>query len=161
MRHQKAGRKLNRNSSHRVALFRNLAKSLLLSEEGKITTTIPKAKELAGYVDSLITAAKKAPTLTVPDNVRFAKRKDKSGAELPLKEGERMATPDELAAYARRNHLRRLVLRDLHDPELVKKLFEEIAPKYVNRPGGYTRVLKLAERRRGDGTQMALVELVS
>jgi len=52
------------------------------------------------------------------------------------------------------------VLRDLHDPKLVKKLFEEIAPRYADRPGGYTRVLKLAERRRGDGTQLALVELV-
>ncbi len=160
MRHKKSGRKLNRNSSHRVALFRNLARSLLLSEEGRITTTIPKAKELAGYVDSLITAAKKAPSLTVPDHVRFTKRRGRDGKELPLQEGERMATAEELAAYARRNHLRRLVLRDLHDPKLVKKLFEEIAPKYADRPGGYTRVLKLAERRRGDGTQLALVELV-
>ncbi|ADD29340.1 bL17 family ribosomal protein [Meiothermus ruber] len=160
MRHQKAGRKLNRNSSHRVALFRNLAKSLLLSENGRIVTTIPKAKELAGYMDSLITTAKKAPTLTVPEGVRFTKPKDKNGQVRPLKEGERMATPEELAAYAQRNHLRRLVLRDLHDPKLVKKLFEEIAPRYADRPGGYTRVLKLAERRRGDGTQLAVVELV-
>lgn len=160
MRHLKAGRKLNRNSSHRVALFRNLAKSLLLSENGRIVTTIPKAKELAGYVDNLITTAKKAPTLTVPEGVRFTKPKDKNGQVLPLKEGERMATPEELAAYAQRNHLRRLVLRDLHDPKLVKKLFEEIAPRYADRSGGYTRVLKLAERRRGDGTQLAVVELV-
>lgn len=160
MRHLKAGRKLNRNSSHRVALFRNLAKSLLLSEDGRIITTIPKAKELAGYVDNLITTAKKAPTLTVPEGVRFTKRRDKNGQVLPLKEGERMATPEELAAYAQRNHLRRLVLRDLHDPKLVKKLFEEVAPRYADRSGGYTRVLKLAERRRGDGTQLAVVELV-
>lgn len=160
MRHLKAGRKLNRNSSHRVALLRNLAKSLLLSENGRIVTTIPKAKELVGYVDSLITTAKKAPTLTVPEGVRFTKPKDKNGQVLPLKEGERMATPEELAAYAQRNHLRRLVLRDLHDPKLVKKLFEEVAPRYADRSGGYTRVLKLAERRRGDGTQLAVVELV-
>jgi large subunit ribosomal protein L17 len=160
MRHQKAGRKLGRNSSHRLALFRNLARSLLTSEEGKITTTIPKAKELAGYVDKLITVAKKAPTLTTPEGVRFTKRKDKQGQELPLEEGERMATPEELAAYARRNHLRRQLLRDLHDAELVKTLFEDIVPRYADRPGGYTRVLKLASRRRGDGTQLALVELV-
>jgi large subunit ribosomal protein L17 len=120
MRHQNSGRKLNRNSSHRVALFRNMAKNLLLSESGRITTTIPKAKELVGYMDKLITTAKQG----------------------------------DLAA-------RRLVLRDLQDPKLAKKLFEEIAPKYAGRSGGYTRMLKLAEFRRGDGTQMALVEFVN
>ncbi|MER3484012.1 MAG: 50S ribosomal protein L17 [Meiothermus sp.] len=117
MRHLNSGRKLNRNSSHRLALARNQAKNLLT--HGRITTTIPKAKELGGFVDHLISVAKRG----------------------------------DLSA-------RRLVLRDLHDPKLVKKVFEEIAPKYAGRPGGYTRVLKLAERRRGDGTQLALVELV-
>jgi large subunit ribosomal protein L17 len=158
MRHLKSGRKLNRSSSHRVALARNQAKALL--EHGRITTTIPRAKELVGFVDSLINKAKKAPTLTVPEGVRFTKPLDKDGKPRPLKEGERMATPEELKAVSQRNHLRRLLLRDLHDPKLVRKLFDEIAPKYASRPGGYTRVLKLAERRRGDGTQLALVELV-
>ncbi|MER3443090.1 MAG: 50S ribosomal protein L17 [Meiothermus sp.] len=158
MRHLKSGRKLNRSSSHRVALARNQAKALL--EHGRITTTIPKAKELVGFVDGLINTAKKAPTLTVPEGTRFTKPLDKDGKPRALKEGERMATPEELKAVAQRNHLRRLLLRDLHDPKLVRKLFDEIAPKYASRPGGYTRVLKLAERRRGDGTQLALVELV-
>lgn len=117
MRHLNSGRKLNRNSSHRVALFRNMAKNLV--EHGRITTTVPKAKELCGYMDKLITHAKAG----------------------------------DLSA-------RRLVLRDLHDPKLAKKLFDDIAPKYAGRSGGYTRVLKLAEFRRGDGTQLALVELV-
>lgn len=117
MRHLNSGRKLNRNSSHRVALFRNMAKNLV--EHGRITTTVPKAKELRSIMDKLITHAKAG----------------------------------DLSA-------RRLVLRDLHDPKLARKLFDEIAPKYASRSGGYTRVLKLAEFRRGDGTQMALVELV-
>ena len=158
MRHLNAGRKLNRNSSHRVALARNQAKALI--ENGRITTTIPKAKELRSFVDQLITEAKQAPTLVVPKGVRFTKPTDRSGKERPLKEGERMATAAELEAHSRRNHLRRNLLRELHDPKLVRKLFEEIAPKYASRSGGYTRVLKLAERRRGDGTPMALVELV-
>ncbi|WP_027892163.1 bL17 family ribosomal protein [Calidithermus chliarophilus] len=158
MRHLKSGRKLNRSSSHRVALARNQAKALL--EHGRITTTIPKAKELVGFVDGLINTAKKAPTVSVPEGVRFTKPLDKDGKPRALKEGERMATPEELKAVSQRNHLRRLLLRDLHDPKLVRKLFDEIAPKYASRPGGYTRVLKLAERRRGDGTQLALVELV-
>ncbi|MBI5812905.1 MAG: 50S ribosomal protein L17 [Meiothermus silvanus] len=117
MRHLNSGRKLNRNSSHRLALARNQAKSLL--EHGRITTTVPKAKELRGFVDHLITVAKKG----------------------------------DLSA-------RRLVLRDLHDPALVRKLFDEIAPKYAARSGGYTRVLKLDQTRRGDGTPLALIELV-
>lgn len=117
MRHLKAGRKLNRHSAHRLALFRNQAKSLLT--HGRITTTIPKAKELVGFVDRLI---------------HLAKRGDL--------------------------HARRLVLRDLQDVKLVRRLFDEIAPRYKDRPGGYTRVLKLAERRKGDGTQLAVVELV-
>ncbi|MGQ9511224.1 MAG: 50S ribosomal protein L17 [Thermaceae bacterium] len=117
MRHRKSGRKLNRHSAHRLALFRNQAKSLLA--HGRITTTIPKAKELTGFVDHLITLAKRGDL-----------------------------------------HARRLVLRDLQDVKLVRRLFDEIAPKYKGRPGGYTRVLKMAQRRRGDGTQMALVELV-
>lgn len=117
MRHLKSGRRFNRSSSHRVALARNQAKNLIT--HGRITTTIPKAKELRGFVEHLITVAK----------------------------------GNDLAA-------RRLVLRDLHDPALARKLFDEIAPRYANRPGGYTRVLKLAERRRGDGVQLALIELV-
>lgn len=90
MRHLKSGRKLNRHSSHRLALYRNQAKSLLT--HGRITTTVPKAKELTGFVDHLI---------------HLAKRGDL--------------------------HARRLVLRDLQDVKLVRKLFDEIAPKYQNR----------------------------
>ncbi|MDM7325250.1 MAG: 50S ribosomal protein L17 [Thermus sp.] len=117
MRHLKSGSKLNRHSSHRLALYRNQAKSLLI--HGRITTTLPKAKALTSFVDHLI---------------HLAKRGDL--------------------------HARRLVLRDLQDVKLVRKLFDEIAPRYQNRPGGYTRVLKLAERRRGDGAPLALVELL-
>ena len=69
---------------------------------------------------------------------------------------------DHLIHLAKRGdlHARRLVLRDLQDVKLVRKLFDEIAPRYRDRQGGYTRVLKLAERRRGDGAPLALVELV-
>ncbi len=117
MRHRKAGRKLGRHSSHRLALLRNQATQLL--RHGRITTTIPKAKELRSFVEPLITIAKRG----------------------------------DLAA-------RRRVLEDIHDKEVVRKLFDEIAPRMQDRPGGYTRILKLAERRKGDGTQLALIELV-
>jgi large subunit ribosomal protein L17 len=117
MRHRKAGRKLGRHSSHRLALLRNQAEQLL--RHGRITTTVPKAKELRRFVEPLITIAKRG----------------------------------DLAA-------RRRVLRDLHDKAVVRKLFDEIAPRMAERPGGYTRVLKLAERRKGDGSPLALIELV-
>ena len=76
------------------------------------------------------------------------------------KELRRFVEP--LITKAKRGDLaaRRLVMRDVHDVEVVRKLFDEIAPRYADRNGGYTRILKLAERRRGDGTQMCIIELV-
>ncbi|MEF2280346.1 50S ribosomal protein L17 [Deinococcus sp. YIM 134068] len=116
MRHGKAGRKLNRNSSARVALARAQATALL--REGRIQTTLTKAKELRPYVEKLITTAK--------------------GGDL---------------------HARRLVARDIHDNAVVRKVMDEVAPKYADRPGGYTRILRVGTRR-GDGVTMALIELV-
>lgn len=116
MRHRQSGRKLNRNSPHRKAMFRNMASSLLHHEV--IKTTLPKAKELRRVAEPLITMAR---------NDTVAKRR---------------------VAYSR-----------LRDREAVTKLFNEIAPRYKNRPGGYLRILKCGFRP-GDKATMALVELV-
>ena len=116
MRHGRAGRKLNRNSSARTALARAQATALL--REGRIETTLTKAKELRPYVEKLITTAK--------------------GGDL---------------------HARRLVSKDIHDKDVVRLMMDEIAPRYAERPGGYTRILK-TRIRRGDSTTMALIELV-
>jgi large subunit ribosomal protein L17 len=116
MRHQKSGRKLNRNSSHRHAMFRNMATSLFRHEI--IRTTLPKAKELRRFAEPLITLAK-------TDGV--AQRRQ---------------------AFAR-----------LRDKEVVGKLFQEIGPRYEQRPGGYTRILKCGYRA-GDNAPMAYIELV-
>ena len=116
MRHRQSGRKLNRNSSHRTAMFRNMAASLISSE--LIKTTVPKAKELRRVAEPLITLAK-------TDNVAN----------------------------------RRLAFSRLRDRAAVTKLFNEIAPRYKARPGGYTRILKCGYRA-GDAAPMALVELV-
>lgn len=115
MRHQMSGRKLNRTSSHRKALFANLATQLLMHEQ--IKTTLPKAKDLRSVVEPLITKARQ----------------------------------DTVAA-------RREVLKTIRDKEVVNKLFTEIAPRFANRPGGYTRVLK-AGFRKGDAADMAIIEL--
>lgn len=116
MRHRKAGRQLNRNSSHRKAMFSNMAASLLRHE--LIKTTLPKAKELRRVAEPLITLAKK----------------------------------DSVAN-------RRLAFSRLRDREMVTKLFNEIGPRYSERPGGYLRILKCG-LRSGDKAPMAYVELV-
>jgi len=116
MRHRFAGRKLNRNSSHRKAMFRNMAGSLFRHE--LIRTTLPKAKELRRVAEPLITLAK-------TDSV----------------------------------HHRRLAFSRLRDKEIVGKLFQELGPRYLERPGGYVRILKCG-LRPGDSAPMAYVELV-
>ena len=116
MRHQKSGRKLNRNSSHRKAMFRNMANSLFKHE--MIKTTLPKAKELRRVAEPLITLAKE-------DSVAH----------------------------------RRTAFDRLRDKESVGKLFNELGPRYQERPGGYLRILKCGHRA-GDNATMAYVELV-
>ena len=116
MRHRKSGRQLNRNSSHRQAMFRNMASSLFRHE--LIKTTLPKAKELRRVAEPLITLAKS----------------------------------DSVAN-------RRLAFARLRDKEAVGKLFTEYGPRYMDRPGGYLRILKCGYRP-GDAAPMAYVELV-
>jgi large subunit ribosomal protein L17 len=116
MRHRESGRKLNRNSSHRKAMFRNMAVSLM--EHEVIKTTLPKAKELRRVAEPLIT----------------------------------MAKSDSVAN-------RRLAFSRLRDRGIVTKLFNELAPRYKERPGGYLRILKCGVRT-GDKAPMAIVELV-
>jgi len=116
MRHQKSGRKLNRNSSHRKAMFRNMANSLI--EHEIIKTTVPKAKELRRVAEPLITLAKS----------------------------------DSVAN-------RRLAFDRLRDKSSVGKLFTELGPRFVERPGGYLRIMKCGYRT-GDKAPMAYVELI-
>lgn len=116
MRHRMGGRKLNRTSAHRKAMFANMAAALLKHEQ--IKTTLPKAKELSPIVDRLITLGKRN-TL----------------------------------------HTRRRANAILQDDAMTAKLFGELAPRYAERNGGYTRVLK-AGFRYGDSAPMAVIELV-
>lgn len=116
MRHRKSGRALGRKSSHRQAMYRNMAASLIRHET--IRTTLPKAKELRGVVEPLITMAKQ------------------DGASR-----------------------RRLAFDRLRDKESVGKLFNELGPRFRERPGGYLRILKIGYRA-GDAAPMALVQLL-
>jgi large subunit ribosomal protein L17 len=116
MKHRIKGRKLNRTSSHRAALMRSLATSVL--KHKRIKTTLAKAKEARGFVEDLITKARKNDL-----------------------------------------HSKRLVMKVISDKEVTKELFNEIVPKVGDRPGGYTRVVKLGNRI-GDAASMAILELV-
>lgn len=117
MRHGKRGRKLGRTASHKKAMLNNMATSLF--DNGKVRTTLPKAKELRSVAERLIS---------------FAKRGDL--------------------------HARRQVLRRIQNKVVLTKLFEEIGPLFADRGGGYTRILKLGPRR-GDSSELCLIELVS
>lgn len=132
MRHRVAGKKLNRSSGHRRALLRNLVSALIY--HGRIETTEAKAEAIRPHVEKLITLAKRG-----------------------LAEGGAYGVHARRLAAARLN-------RWVQTPEgervdLVKKLFDELAPRYRNRPGGYTRIVKLGPRK-GDGAPMAIIELV-
>ncbi len=129
MRHRYHGKKLNRSSSHRKALRMNLATELLT--HGRIRTTFHKAKFVQGHAERLITLAKRG----------LAKAEAKGDALI--------------AVHARRQVARRLN----NNRDLVGKVFDELAPLYAERPGGYTRILKLGPRK-GDNAEMALIELV-
>jgi len=116
MRHGISGRKLNRKSQHRTAMFANMAAALIKHEQ--IKTTLPKAKDLRRVVEGMITLGKKGGLSN-----------------------------------------RRLAMARLRDEDMLRKLFDVLAPRYKARTGGYTRVLK-AGFRYGDAAPMAIIELV-
>lgn len=131
MRHRVVGRRLSVTPWHRKAILRNLAQSLI--EHGEIKTTLPKAKELVRFVEPLITQAKKG------------------------------------TLHARRLVISRLNDRFMTEPgdqdslaedTVVQKLFKDIAPKFADRNGGYTRIIKTSEWRIGDGGELVIVQLV-
>jgi large subunit ribosomal protein L17 len=135
MRHRKAGRKLNRNATHRLALYRNLTMALIRHE--RIITTLPKAKAVRPFVEKLITLAKK--------NTLHARRLVISRLG-PMAEAEVKPQKDDDG--------------DADHRTVVQKLFTEIAPRFATRPGGYTRVLKRHEFRLGDAGATAYLELL-
>ena len=157
MRHRQAGKHFSRTPAHRLALFRNLSRALITHE--RITTTLPKAKALRPFIEKLITLAKKAAVIMA-------------------------AAPDDKQARVKALHYRRQAMADLgpmhgtgtYDKQdepvtrpgkknpiavsVLEKLFAEIGPRYKDRPGGYTRIIKQHYRRLGDGGHTAIIELL-
>jgi large subunit ribosomal protein L17 len=116
MRHQRAGRKLGRDSAHRKALYANLTASLI--EHGRIKTTVAKAKEVRPVAEEMITLGRRG--------------------DVPA---------------------RRQALKFLRSQDVVHKLFSDVGPRFSDRPGGYSRIVKLGPRQ-GDAAEMAYLELV-
>ena len=129
MNHNKSYRKLGRRSDHRLAMLKNMTISLVKAE--RIETTVTRAKELRKFVEKVITLGKKYNNLNQENNEERAKA----------------------------IHLRRQAFAFLRNEEAVAKIFKEIAPKYMDRNGGYTRIIK-TDVRRGDSAELAIIELV-
>ena len=131
MRHRVNGRQLSRTSAHRKALRRNLAASLI--EHGAVRTTPAKAKEVRPFVEKLITLAK--------TGTLHARR------QVIALLGDRAMTDKDNPGQ-------------LAEMTVVQKLFNEVAPRYADREGGYTRIIHLPERRIGDSGQQVLLQLI-
>lgn len=138
MRHRKANGKLGRPTDQRLAMLRELARGAVY--DTRIETTLDRAKATRPFLEKLVTKAVRGYRLD-----REAERTTDEAARRDLR--------------ARAVHLRRQVRAKLLEPEVVQHLFERVAPHYLERPGGYLRIIRTG-RRRGDGAEMAILEFV-
>lgn len=170
MRHRKRGRKLGRGPSHQRALLRNLASALFLTErdaefddnapkvKGRIITTLAKAKEVRPLVERCITIAVKG-LKAEQEAEQYATSAEHGSSEWKSwRESERWQKWN--AAIAPAVYARRRVLQLIGDKQAVRVLFEEVAERFQDRPGGYTRIVRLAKPRLGDAGERAILEFV-
>ena len=150
MRHLKAHRKLGRTTEHRISLLRNLATSLINSREDRIVTTLPKAKELRPFIERAITLSRRASAL------------EGDGSQATGVHLRRQAA----SFFHAGNHQRATTTRRGQIPPprtagvaALRLLFDELGDRFKDRPGGYTRIIKMG-RRAGDGAELAIIELV-
>lgn len=170
MRHRRAGRKFGRNPKHQRALLRSLASALILTErdaefdpnppkvKGRIITTLEKAKEVRPLVEKCITIAKKALA------AEEAAKQYGTSAERNSDQWKQWRTSDQWkqwnAAIAPSVAARRRCLVLLGDKAAVRVLFDDVAARFMDRPGGYTRIVRLAKPRLGDAGTQAILEFV-
>jgi large subunit ribosomal protein L17 len=152
MRHLKAHRKLGRTTSHRMSMLRNLATSLITAREERIVTTLPKAKELRPFVERAITLSRKAQLLEGDNTTAQAVHLRRQAA------GFFHAGNRQQASSTGRRSTQGRAPRTAGVVAL-KRLFDELGERYKDRPGGYTRIIKLG-RRDGDNAELAIIELV-
>jgi large subunit ribosomal protein L17 len=150
MRHLKAHRKLGRPAEHRISMLRNLATSLINSRDDRIVTTLPKAKELRPFIEKAITLSRRAASL------------EGNGSEVTGVHLRRQAA----SFFHAGNFGRAVTTRRGQIPPprsagvaALRRLFDELGERFKDRPGGYTRIIKMG-RRAGDGAELAIIELV-
>lgn len=151
MRHLKAHRKLGRNTEHRISLLRNLATSLINAPDERIVTTLPKAKELRPFIERAITLSRRAANL------------EGNGSEATGLHLRRQAA----AFFHAGNYRQGATTGRRGQPRppraagvaALRRLFDELGERFKDRPGGYTRIIKMG-RRAGDGAELAMIELV-
>ena len=165
MRHRNRGRHLNRNAAHRRSLFRNLARALFTHES--IVTTLPKAKELRPFVEQLITLAKKANQVVAgaADQSEAEQKKAKLQALHYRRQAMSLLGPTHGTGIYDREGKQQIDpakggSKKISNDTVLKKLFREIGPRYADRPGGYTRIVKQHYRRLGDAGATAVIELL-
>ena len=151
MRHLKAHRKLGRTSEHRMSMLRNLATSLVNARDERIVTTLPKAKELRPFVERAITLSRHAHNLE-GDEAQAREVHLRRQAAGFFHAGNMAQT----AANGRRGQIRAPRTAGV---AALRRLFDELGERFADRPGGYTRILKLG-RRDGDNAELAIIELV-
>jgi len=170
MRHRRRGRTLGRSPSHQRALLRNLASSLFLTErdaeddenkpkvKGRIVTTLEKAKEVRPLVERCITIARRSLTATqaAEEHASTAERNTDAWRNW-RKSGEWQKWNQAIAPAVK---ARRRALQLLGDKQAVRTLFNEVAPRFADRNGGYTRIMRLAKPRLGDAGTRAILEFV-
>jgi large subunit ribosomal protein L17 len=151
MRHLNAHRKLGRTSEHRMSMLRNLATSLINARDERIVTTVPKAKELRPFVERVITLAKRASALSGDDAAAQSLHLRRQAAGF-----FHAGNSGQAASTGRRNQPRAPRTAGV---AALKRLFDELGKRYAERPGGYTRIIRLG-RRDGDNAELAVIELV-
>lgn len=169
MRHLRAGYRLGRTTAHRTATLRNIAAGLF--EHGQITTTIPKAKAVQPLVEKIITLAKRGDLasrrLVISklggDRHGFDWLYTPKGASEPEKQAinERRERAARFFNVPESSQVERNRYGDLRKaPSLVKHIFDNVAPRFKDRPGGYTRIIKLGRHRIGDGSELCVIQFV-
>lgn len=180
MRHRRTGRKLGRNPKHQRALLRSLASELILTERdpehplfdktlsrnapsppkvrGRITTTLAKAKEVRPFIERCVTIAIKAQAPLEAAAALETQADYRSDAWKTWRTSEKYSQWN--AAMAPAVTMRRRLIQLLGNKEAVEILIDEIAPRFMDRPGGYTRIVHLAKPRLGDAGPQAIIEFV-
>ncbi len=170
MRHRKAGFKLGRTRTHREAMLRNMAASLF--EHGQIVTSVPKAKALQPFVEKIVTKAKKGDLHSRRQVIAMLGRDRRAFEWLYMPKGEDNAAERERVTALREraekyfdipssDEVERNRYGELRKcPRLVRHIFENVAPRFSDRQGGYTRIVRIGYHRLGDATEMCVIQFV-